>query len=113
MEIAASRTNEPSGRGAGFGTRLALGVRQVASDRLKEVGLRHDALQAAVLVDDHSHMNGGVLEEFKRFQNRCYFVNDHWRPSDRADIERPALDAEVEKVLLSHYAYNLVDRALA
>src|SRR5262249_24748100 len=108
-----SRTNEPSAATHGPGPCFALGIQQVAGDRVKEIGLHHGALQAAVLVDDHSDVNGRVHEEFKRFQNRCCFVYNHCRPGDRANIERATLEAEVEKVLLSHYAYNLVNRTLA
>ena len=93
--------------------RVALVVGQVARQGLQQVGLRDDAFEAAVLVDDDGQPHRRLLEELQHLEDRHALMDQQRLAHRRGRIELAAGEHLAEKILLGDHAHDLVDAAAA
>src|ERR1700741_4862764 len=82
--------------------RLFAFVGKLAGERLEQIGARDDALEAALLVDHHSELGGGPLEPVERREHRRLRRYRARGAQDALEVDRLAVHAELEHVLLAH-----------
>jgi hypothetical protein len=78
---------------------LTLDIRQIARDSFEQVGLRHNALEASVLVKDSCETHWRLFEPLQHFEDRRRLRNDQWLSDDRQRVEWLAVERLIEKLL--------------
>ena len=91
--------------------RVALVVGQIARQRLQQVGLRDDAFEAAIFVDDDSHPHRRLLEELQHLEDRHALMDQQRLAHRRGRIELAAGEHLGQEILLGDHAHDLVDAA--
>src|SRR4029077_5387375 len=92
---------------------VAFGVWQGTGDGFEQIGLGHDAVGAAIFVDDDRQAGRSLLELVKNTEDPCRLVDDDGLADHGHWIERLAIEDLIEQVLLEEHTKRLVDVAAA